>query len=167
MGKLLRKAVQGGQGPVNKPTCLVLCTRATTVKRCDLEAVLCVVQAASPSGSRLLSNMTLATRTAMADSMWSGLGTGSLWESSSATRCGIRSTSVTTWKVGLWGWRAEGGYEKFPVDQIPAWHSGCTRMQLRCGPVMSQSGSNANQFCRLYARVTCFHMGTQEYMYIF
>lgn len=167
MGKLLRKALQGGQGPVNKLTCLVLCTRVNTVKSCDLEDVLCVVQVASPSGSRLLSNMTLATRTATADSMWSGLGTGSLWESFFATHCGIRSTSVTTWKVGLWGWCAEERYEKFLVDQILAWHSRCTRTQLRCGPVMSQSGSNANQFCRLYARVTCFHIGTQEYIYIY
>lgn len=68
-----------------------------------------VVKAGSPSGSHLLSNTILTTRIATAGSMWSGHGTESLWASFSVTHCGTRSTSVTTWKVGVWGWLAVGG----------------------------------------------------------
>lgn len=80
-GKLLRKAPKGGQGPVNKLTCLVLCTRVNTVWKSDLKMCFCAVQVASPSGSRLLSNMTLATWLPRPTVCEADLAQEALWES--------------------------------------------------------------------------------------
>lgn len=66
-GQLLREALRGGEVAANEPSVLIFCARINTVEHRD-SGVFHVVKAASPSGSHLLSNMTLATLTATAGS---------------------------------------------------------------------------------------------------
>lgn len=66
-GQLLREALRGGEVAVNEPSVLIFCA-INTVEHRD-SGGFHVVKVASPSGSHLLSNMTLATPTATAGSM--------------------------------------------------------------------------------------------------
>lgn len=65
----VRKALRGGERPVNKSDFLILCVTINVVECHDLEIMFCIIKVVSPSGSHLLSNMTPATRTATAGSM--------------------------------------------------------------------------------------------------
>lgn len=103
-----QRSPERNTGPVKMPSFLIVCADSGPCNHRTLEPVFCVVKVVSPSGSHLLSSMTLATLTATVGSMWSGRGTKSLWESFFVTRWGTRSTSVTTSKVGLMlGWLQE------------------------------------------------------------